>query len=266
MSLVIPIISKDFYKISNNFKFYINFIEGIKNVIFIGNEEIEIIIKEMKLSLNFPINFINEKILLDVDKIKQLIKDRNETAVLRSGWYIQQFLKMIYCNICQDKYYLIWDSDTIPVKKVKMFENNGKPIFDVKTEYYEPYFITMKNIFPELGKKFRYSFISEHMIINTKLMKNMINRISDNKNLIGNTWYEKIINCIDPKYLYHSGFSEFETYGSFVKVHYKQVYSIRLWKSLRKGVNLDFNPKLLTDKDIKKISKYYNSITFENWK
>ena len=122
MSLIIPIIAKDFYKISYNFKFYINFIEGIKNVIFIGNEEIEIIIKEMKLSLNFPINFINEKILLDVDKIKQLIKNRNETAVQRTGWYIQQFLKMIYCNICQDKYYLIWDSDTIPIKKVKMFE------------------------------------------------------------------------------------------------------------------------------------------------
>lgn len=266
MSLIIPIIAKDFYKISYNFKFYINFIEGIKNVIFIGNEEIEIIIKEMKLSLNFPINFINEKILLDVDKIKQLIKNRNETAVQRTGWYIQQFLKMIYCNICQDKYYLIWDSDTIPIKKVKMFENNGKPIFDVKTEYFEPYFITMKNIFTELGKKFRYSFISEHMIINTKLMKNMINRISDNKNLIGNTWYEKIINCIDPKYLYHSGFSEFETYGSFVEEHYKQIYSKRLWKSLRRGMSLNFNPKLLTDKDIKEFSKYYNSITFENWK
>jgi len=266
MSLIIPIIAKDFYKISYNFEFYINFIEGIKNVIFIGNEEIANLIKEMKSSLKFPIKFINENNLLDIDKIKQLIKNRNETAVIRSGWYIQQFLKMIYCNICQDKYYLIWDSDTIPIKKVKMFENNGKPIFDFKAEYHEPYFITMKNIFPELEKKSRYSFISEHMIINTKLMKNMINRISGNTNLIGNTWYEKIINCIDPQYISHSGFSEFETYGTFVKEHYKQVYSKRLWKSLRRGVNLYFNPKLLTDNDIKKISKYYNSISFENWK
>ena len=80
----------------------------------------------------------------------------------------------------------------------------------------------------------------------------MINRISHNKKLIGNTWYEKIINCIDPKYLYHTGFSEFETYGSFVKVHYKQVYSKRLWKSLRQGMNLNFNPKFLTNKEIKK--------------
>ena len=262
MSLVIPIIDKDFYKISYNFKFYIKFIEGIKNVIFIGNEEIDNLIKKIKSSLSFPIFFINEKTLLDIDKIKQLIKKRNENAVLRSGWYIQQFLKMIYCKICQDKYYLIWDSDTIPVKKVNMFNNNnGKPFFDVKTEYHEPYFITMKNIFPELGKKYDYSFISEHMIINTKLMKNMINRISNNKNLIGDTWYEKIINCIDINHITWSGFSEFETYGTFVKEHYKQVYSKRPWKSLRGG---NLNPKFLIDNDIKQISKYYNSISFEN--
>jgi hypothetical protein len=264
MSLVIPIISKDFYKISNNFKFYINFIDDINNVVFIGNEETENLIKEMKTSLEFPINFINEKVILDVDKIKELIKKRNETAVIRSGWYIQQFLKMIYCNICQDKYYLIWDSDTIPVKKVKMFKNNGKPLFDVKTEYHEPYFITMKSIFPELGKKYDYSFISEHMIISTKLMKNMINRISDNNNLFGNTWYEKIINNIESNYLSQSGFSEFETYGTFVKEHYRLVYSKRRWKSLRVS-KLYFNPKFLTINDIKNFSKYYNSISIENW-
>ena len=55
-------------------------------MVFIGNEEIESLIKEIKSSLKFPINFINEKILLDVDKIKKLIKNRNETAVIRSGW------------------------------------------------------------------------------------------------------------------------------------------------------------------------------------
>ena len=75
MSLVIPIIDKDFYKISYNFKFYIKFIEGIKNVIFIGNEEIDNLIKKIKSSLSFPIFFINEKTLLDIDKIKQLINN-----------------------------------------------------------------------------------------------------------------------------------------------------------------------------------------------
>ena len=93
----------------------------------------------------------------------------------------------------------------------------------------------------------------------------MINKISENNNIVGNTWYEKIINNIDNNYLSESGFSEFETYGTFVKEYYRQVYSKRPWKSFRAS-NLYFNPKFLTDNDIKKFSKHYNSISIENWK
>ena len=148
-----------------------------------------------------------------------------------------------------------------------MFSNDGKPIFDVKTEYHKPYFITLKKIFPELGKKYKYSFISEHMIINTNLMKNMIKRIAFNKNLIGNTWYEKIINYIDINDLPKSGFSEFETYGTFVKEYYKQIYDIRNWKSLRLRKEIEklhLNSSFLTENDIKNISKNYNAISFES--
>lgn len=267
INLVVPTISKDFHKIYNNLRFYINFIDGIKNIIFIGNKEISNLIKKEKSSINFPIIFINEKLLIDTNKIRQLIKIKNEYAVKRSGWYIQQFLKMIYCRICHNKFYLIWDSDTIPLKKIKMFNKAGKPFFDVKTEYHKPYFITLKRIFPELGKKYKYSFISEHMIINTKLMKNMIKKIAFNKNITGKTWYEKIINCIDNKDLPRSGFSEFETYGTFVKEYYKQIYDIRHWKSLRlrKRNKLHFNPSFITDKDIKSIPKKYDAITFEKY-
>ena len=81
ISLVVPIHSRDFHKIYNNFRLYINFIDGIKNIIFIGNEEINKLIKERKSFLNFPIIFINERLLVDANKIKQLIKIRNKHAV-----------------------------------------------------------------------------------------------------------------------------------------------------------------------------------------
>ena len=72
--MVVPIISRDFNKIYNNLRFYIKFIDKIKNIIFIGNEEINKLIKEKKSSLSFPLIFINEKKLINVNKIKQLIK------------------------------------------------------------------------------------------------------------------------------------------------------------------------------------------------
>ena len=98
-------------------------------------------------------------------------------------------------------------------------------------------------------------------------MKNMINKISANNNLLGDTWYEKIINSINSQDLSKSGFSEFETYGTFVKEYYKKFYDIRPWKSLRlKTSLLNLNPKFLPDNYIKNISKYYNAISFEKWK
>ena len=171
---------------------------------------------------------------------------------------------MQFSRVCLDKYYLIWDSDTIPVKEVKMFNDYGKPYFDIKKEYHKPYFKTMKKIFPELKKKYKYSFISEHMLIKTEIMKNLLNKIYFNKKIFGDTWYIKIINCINSKDLRYSGFSEYETYGTFASKYYSKEYNIRKWKSLRSG-NLYYSYKLLTDNDIKKISKKYDAVTFENY-
>ena len=264
LNLIVPTISQDFEKIRFYFKFYKKFIEGINKLVLIGDDKVEKLIKDNQSSFKIPLNFINENFLINVFNIKKLINLRNINAIHRSGWYIQQFLKMQYSKICQDEYYLIWDSDTIPVKKVKMFNNFRKPLFDVKTEYNKPYFITIKKIFPKLRKRFKYSFISEHMLIKTEIMKNLISKIDNNNNISGNTWYEKIINCIDVNELANSGFSEFETYGTFVKEYYHKFYDIRLWKSLRNG-NKYYNPKFLSDKDILNISKNYDAISFEKF-
>ena len=169
---------------------------------------------------------------------------------------------MHYCIICQENYYLIWDSDTIPVKEVKLFNNDSKPFFDVKREYHKPYFITMKKIFPELEKKNHFSFISEHMLINSKIMKILINRIDINNNICGDIWYEKIINCINIKVIPFSGFSEFETYGTFVNKYFIKTYSIRRWKSLRRGKYF-YNPNNLINNDILNLGIKYFAVSFE---
>lgn len=263
MNLIIPISSIDFEKVKVNYKFYKKYIFGINNLVFIGNEEVEKLINESH-SIFEKTKFINEKSLIDVDRIKKLIEKRNQNAIKRSGWYIQQFLKMQYCKLCKDKYYLIWDCDTIPIKKVNMFNNDRKPYFDVKEEYNKPYFITMEKLLPELGKKYNYSFISEHMLIRTKIMKNLINRIENNINIYGDKWYEKIINSINIDDLPNSGFSEFETYGTFANVHYNDSYKIRKWKSLRGG-KYYYNPKFFSFEDGQNISDKFDAISFENW-
>lgn len=263
MNLVIPTIAKDYYKFSRNSKYFIKYLYCIRNIVLIGDSDTETIIKNNNSS-RIPFQFIHQDKLINSSIVRKLISNRSKDAIDRSGWYIQQFLKMEYSKICQDKYYLVWDSDTIPVKKISMFDENDKPYFDVMEKYGEGYFLTLKKIFPELGKIYKYSFVSEHMLINTEIMRKLINSIESKTNLIGNLWYEKVINCINITYLNFTGFSEFETYGTFTYIYYNNSYVIRNWNSLRFG-NRYFDPNLLNNRDIRKVSRKYDAISFEKW-
>ena len=179
----------------------------------------------------------------------------------RVGWYLQQFLKMAYSRICKNEYYLIWDSDTIPIKRIQMFEN-GHPIFDMKTEHHIPYFITMSRLIQDL-KFMNFSYISEHMIIKTEYMKNLLKDIENKNNITGKMFWEKIIMSIDKKDITKSGFSEYETFGSYVDTKYPTFYTHRAWRSLRKPETYFGNIDKFHDKDINRLSKDFDSITIE---
>ena len=85
MDLIIPTISQDFEKIKYYFNFYKKFIEGINKLVFIGDDKVEKLIKDNNSIFTIPLNFINEKILINVDNVKNLINIRNNSAVNRSG-------------------------------------------------------------------------------------------------------------------------------------------------------------------------------------
>ena len=146
--------------------------------------------------------FISEDSLIPKQKINEFLRKMKSISTKRDCWYEQQFLKMAYSRICKSEYYLIWDGDTIPIKHIKMFEN-GKPFFDMKTEYHAPYFKTMNCLIP--GLKFaNKSYISEHMLIKTQFMKNLLDRIESNTKLSGQIFWEKILMAIDSKNKYMS--------------------------------------------------------------
>lgn len=193
------------------------------------------------------------------EKIKQQIG--NEDAANCTGWYFQQFLKMAFCTVCSDENYLVWDSDTIPTKEVIMFNEKGKKYFDIKNEYHEPYFYTMNRLLPKLLKKNNYSFISEHMLFETNIMKELIVKIEDNLELEGTCFWEKIISAIRTEDILKSGFSEFETYGTYVEHFYVDKYTIRKWHSLRKGTIFYKN---VTKEQLKYLSYKYDAVSFEN--
>lgn len=263
VDIIMPVVKDDALKVLKNYKILRKYL-SFDNLILIGNEEVKNLVKELNDS---KVKFKDENKLLpdgnlNYQSIKKLIEKRNGNGK-RAGWYLQQFLKLGYSYMCKNEYYIVWDSDTVPLKKVDFFNKKGQPYFDMKTEYHKPYFDTIKVLFNDKYEKaIPKSFISEHMVFKTKYVQEMLSAIENNENISGDKFYEKIINAIVRiQDLNNSGFAEFETYGTYIYYNHKEDYELRSWKSLREGIF--YFPLPLNSKQINWLAKEYNAVSFE---
>ncbi|MCR5108295.1 MAG: DUF6492 family protein [Lachnospiraceae bacterium] len=267
-TMIVPTIKKDYIRITRDFDDFFKFLP-IKEIIFIGPDEVsELIDKDRSEGkLDERIGFLREDELIPADKLIGAMRNRVEAAGYemaensRPGWYYQQFLKMAYSEVCKDDYYISWDIDTIPLRKVDMFDDEGKPYFGIKNEYQPGYFKTIKNLFG-FGKAIKQSFIAEHMIFSVKYMKEMIAEIMT-LSIKGDTFYEKIFFSIDMDNL-KLGFSEFETFGTWICIRHPESYKLRDWHSMRKG-GFFINSDELDEKAKEWLGGSFDAITFESY-
>jgi GT2 family glycosyltransferase len=196
------------------------------------------------------------------ERLADILKGREMPRAV-TGWYYQQFLKMQYCAVCQDEYYMVWDGDTIPCREINMFQaETDKPYLDLKHEFHPEYFDTISKLLPGFRKVIERSFISEHMLIKKEIMRHLIEDIEKNDRITGKYFWEKIINSIPPEKISDSSFSEFETYGTYVAMCFPDVYKLRDWHSFRLGAQF-FGIDTITDRDFKWLSKDFDAISFE---
>ena len=200
--------------------------------------------------------YLNYKYINDI-LVKRIGSD------IYTGWYFQQFLKMSFCNFPGvANYYLIWDSDTVLLKKLEFFDNEGNVLINPKKAHHKPYFILINKL---LGyeKQVNYSFISEHLMVKTEYMKELLCSLKS-KTPKNSTWIELILKNIDNKYLEKSGFSEYETYGNFIARNHTGSFKYRPIKSIRIGSKLFGN---IPDKyNIFSLMLLgYSFVSFEKW-
>lgn len=193
---------------------------------------------------------------LSFSSVDSLLKSKG--VFTRTGWHFQQFLKMGFAlSDYAGKYYLSWDADTLPLSHISFFDKEDRPIFTMKNEYHVPYFETMKNL-TGLGKTANFSFIAEHMMFKTEYMKELLTTIENSKNT-GNVWFEKIINAsVD---LAFPGFSEFETYGTFVWVKHTGEYGTQRLNTFREAGMI--KGRWIDDKSIEKLAFDLDTASFE---
>jgi len=106
------------------------------------------------------------------------------------------------------------------------------------------------------------SFISEHMLFDKNIMQDLIKTIEVNSQIPGEKYWEKIIHAIPPEQICDAGFSEFETYGTFVALTDPNKYVLREWHSFRLAGEF-FDPDTISDRDFEWLSKDFHAVSFE---
>jgi hypothetical protein len=174
----------------------------------------------------------------------------------RTGWYLQQFLKLYAHRVIEDlsEYFLILDSDTIFLNKTNFFDN-GVPLYATGTEYHIPYFENMNKLHSSLAKCVPYSGICHHMMFKKEYLENIIKMIEQRNE---KDFWRCALESISPGQHPHSGFSEYELYFTYLNTYQKDSFKIRnlRWK------NTDiFNPKEASSFDYVSIHWYMRNVS-----
>ena len=134
-------------------------------------------VKEFNKKLNFKeIKVINENELISLKKFNTIFNNLSKTVNYkkkfkkRLNWYYQQILKISFAIkfISQNKKNLIiWDADTIILKKVNFFHNNQSINYGNFYEFNKNYYLTNKNILKRTSK-YHISFLNQFITITKK--------------------------------------------------------------------------------------------------
>lgn len=177
-----------------------------------------------------------------------------------AGWYFQQFLKLQFAFVEPDNdFYLIWDADTIPLRRMCFFNSDGKMLLTKATEYHRPYFETYHRLFNADAHR-EFSFISQHMPVQKSLVREMLLKIGNDRDGKQH-WAWKVMASLPAINDLHL-FSEFETCGHYMKnFHPERVaFVARPW--WRFGTD-SANGKPPSEEDLKKLAENFEFASFE---
>jgi FkbM family methyltransferase len=214
-----------------------------------------------KFSLCTPkeYNIIGENFYLKNFNISRLNEKIESTRI---GWYLQQFIKLeALKQLKANENAILWDADTIPTKPLKFFNENYEPIFYYGEEYNLSYFNAIRNLMG-YDKIVTNSFIAQSFPI-TYEISNTFFEYLEKYNM--KSWYDSIIDCIEPNAI--SGFSEYETLGTFISHNFPHLLRWNDAKWSRYGFKelTVIEKKDVAIYDISTMSFKYDFLSFENW-
>lgn len=153
---------------------------------------------------------------IDRAAIERHLADRGADP-RRAGWYLQQFLKLAAAARPGASWRLVWDGDTLPLRPLRFLSDEvpPRPLLAPRVELHPPYFKAIDRLLGP-GPLVSYSFIHEHLLMRQDLAARLIAELAGPREHRTAPWPMRVLEAIDDEDLFPSGFSEFETYGTFV--------------------------------------------------
>lgn len=150
--------------------------------------------------------FVDETAILPITKADI---DYTVNGTDRSGWLLQQLIKLSGDRLCEEEHYLVIDSDTVFIRPNR-FERDGRIVFHTCDEYHLPYFKTYEKLMGIKPVSTR-SFCTHYMLFEKSKVAALKRHIEDKWHT---DWYRAIVECVDRTDT--SGFADYETYGNYV--------------------------------------------------
>lgn len=202
-------------------------------------------------------NIIDEDSILSFDTFKAtankylINKSYFKLIQPRLNWYYQQVLKLIFAmkySINNKKNIVIWDADTVILKKILFFKDKKAINYGTTNEFHKAYYETNKNLLKKLPKYYISSltqFISLTPSDAKYLLKNLCLKMNKD---FGNNLTKVIFKSITKTHNIYNGsmFSEYELIGqsNLLKQYSKQ----KLISGLRENLNgrlTEFQKKII---------------------
>ena len=237
----IPIIHENM----NNFE---NFYEKNFFYIIVPNKDKKLFNKKIKKKNT---KIINENSIISFSKFKKIsnkyLKHSSYYKKIqnRLTWYYQQVLKISFLiDFVENKKesMVIWDADTILIKRLNFFQNDFSYYYGTTSYFYKAYFFTNKLILNDLPKYF-ISSLAQFISVTPKETKFLVGKLKKKKKRLNKTseWITHIImdSVVKTHKIYNgSMFSEYELIGqSQLIFNYKK-------QILISGIRENLNGKL----------------------
>lgn len=159
---------------------------------------------------------------LDEDKVIEGV-DSGTLCHPRWGWYFQQLLKLGIAFRDAPEHYLVVDADTVFLNPVPFMTSEGRPYYTRASEFHPPYFWAFERLLGFSASR-EYSFVAHHMVFRSQYVREMCERFRPET-----PWWRNVVSLVQPQPPWNSlsQFSEYETYGYYLKACHPDELTLR---------------------------------------